>query len=196
MPIRELRAWKEIGISPEERIDRFFNVIDHALEIGIPLDALYRRQHLKNFILYALKQVITAEETHVAKLTLTSSFASSITIGDPSYMTFTLAPKETKSLDVTEVQIRQLTPGLEKLKAAGWLNYSIVTNFPNIKVESPPPPAPSVPVAAPEEVVTKPVAEVTEKPAAEPVEVPAQETTPPVPVAARPLPFDRKNRNR
>ncbi len=143
------------------------------------------------------------------KLTLTSTFASSITIGDPGVLAFNLAPKETKSVEATETQLRQLTPGLDKLKAAGWINYTVVEAtsaapvkiVETVKVETKPiePPAP---VPPPEPVLSEPVPEpVTEKPveAVTPAETPEAEAAPasaPAPSTPRPPTFDRKNRNR
>lgn len=56
MPLTGEYAWKETGISPEERIDRFFNLIDHAVQNGVELKELYRREHLKEFMLFLLKK--------------------------------------------------------------------------------------------------------------------------------------------
>jgi hypothetical protein len=139
------------------------------------------------------------------KLTLTSTFASTIMVGDPGYLTIPLPPKETKAVEVTAVQLRQLTPGLDKLKAAGWLNYVVDAGGPvAVKVEvkpvDPPPPPPSAPpppAPSPEPVVASPV-----EPEPSP-ETPAADSAPEVPPAAPEAPpaakpnfFDKKNRNR
>jgi hypothetical protein len=56
MPLDGIYAWKEEGLSPAARVDRFFNLIDHAVENGVPLRDMYRREHLKEFLLYLLKR--------------------------------------------------------------------------------------------------------------------------------------------
>lgn len=56
MPLNGIYAWKDDSLAPEERVDRFFNLIDHAVENGIPLADLYRREHLKEFLLYLLRR--------------------------------------------------------------------------------------------------------------------------------------------
>jgi hypothetical protein len=228
MPFTGPRAWKEDGIGPEERIDRFFNLIDHAVDGGIALSALYSRQHVKEFLLYTLShsdafyrnQLSTRKKDHsMSKLTLTSAFASTITIGDPGVLAFNLKPKETKSVEVDEAQLRHLTPGLERLKAAKWLNYT-VTDGSSVpaSVETkpaeppapppPPPPEPVVPAADPVEEVSEEAP--VEDPATPPVEVPPEVPVvvePPVvqdvPPATDPAPsapksplLERKNRNR
>lgn len=132
------------------------------------------------------------------KLTLTSTFASTIMVGDPGYLTIPLPPKETKTVDVTAVQLRQLTPGLDKLKAVGWLNYVVDAAGPEaVKVEVKPvdpPPPPPPPAPSPEPVVTPP---------AEPEAVvadaaPSEEAAPEASPAPAPKPgfFDKKNRGR
>lgn len=156
----------------------------------------------------------------MSKLTLTSTFASTITIGDPGVLAFNLKPKETKSVEVDEAQLRFLTPGLERLKTAKWINYTVTDgSSPSVPVETAPvaPPAPPPePVAPPKAPVEEaPVEEVPEEdPPADPVvppvetpaEVPAVTEVPVVqdaPPAADPAPappksplIDRKNRNR
>lgn len=112
------------------------------------------------------------------KLTLISMFPSSIVIGDPGIITYVLAPKETKVVEITDVHLRQLKEQLEKLSAAGWLRcYTeadpvVAPPFSAPVVAAPPivavvPAAPSVPVLAP--VPVEPVA---------PPEPPAPEVTP------------------
>lgn len=162
----------------------------------------------------------------MSKLTLTSTFASSITIGDPGVLAFTLKPKETKSVEVDEAQLRHLTPGLERLKAAKWINYTVV--HPGVVAEAatpttPPPapaqtPAPEVPPPAPKVEVPPPAPKVetpppepdadgadappaTEvPPAADPASTPPATEVPPVADSATTAPksplLDRKNRNR
>lgn len=136
----------------------------------------------------------------MSKLTLTSTFASAVIIGDPGILVFTLPAKETKTIDVNDVQLRQLTPQLEKLKAAKWINYSVAEFT-----------APPAPPATPEPAVVAVVAvesiKSDEKPA-EVTPVPVEETPTPAEVAApaeEPVkeaepaklqPFDRKNKNR
>lgn len=56
MPLNGIYAWKDDSLAPEERVDRFFNLIDHAVENGIPLADMYRREHLKEFLLYLLRR--------------------------------------------------------------------------------------------------------------------------------------------
>jgi hypothetical protein len=223
MPITGDSAWKEKNIGPEERIDRFFNLIDHAVENGIPLGTLYRREHLKEFLLYALrwcdapgkKRVLPIyKEKPMPKLTLTSTFASSVIVGDPGIVTVTLPPKETKSIDVTEVQLRQLMPGLEKLKAVGWINYSVAdTEEPATIIEKNPvkpapsappkvivPPAPApVPAAPPETPAETPVAPATPEIAPEDPTVVVPEPVTKIEEAPAPVkttPFEKRNRNR
>jgi hypothetical protein len=216
MPLTGAFAWKEEGLGPEERIDRFFNLIDHAVEGGVPLSELYSRRHIKEFLLYTLRRhtefcrtrhSTRSEDHHMPKLTLTSTFASSITIGDPGVLAFNLAPKETKTVEATEAQIRQLTPGLEKLKAAGWINY-VVNDGAAAPVEvkpvaPPPPPAPPAPEPVAPAPTPDPVVEPVEAAPAAPAEDPvapaeptAEEAPAPAPSAPKPPTFDRKNRNR
>lgn len=136
------------------------------------------------------------------KLTLTSTFASSIIVGDPSIITITLPPKETKAVDVTDAQLRQLKEGLDKLTNIGWLKYSVADAA--VPVSSPkpvpvvvPPPPPPEPVVVPEPepvVVTPPVEEPAPVPEETPVATPVVEETP-APAAAK-APFFGKNRNR
>jgi len=57
MPLTGEYAWKEENISPEERVDRFCNMIDHAVGNGIPLDDLFHRRHLKEFFAYTLQHL-------------------------------------------------------------------------------------------------------------------------------------------
>jgi hypothetical protein len=143
------------------------------------------------------------------KLTLTSTFASTIMVGDPGYMVIPLPPKETKAVDVTDVQLRQLTPGLEKLKAVGWLNF--VVDAAGVKAPEekkvvakpsappPPPPAPSVIVPPEPEAVVAAPAPVAEAAAdVEPDAAPEAPAAPPeaTPPATKPNFFEKKNRNR
>jgi len=215
MPLTGAYAWKDADLSPEECIDRFFNLIDHAVEGGVPLADLYSREHVKNFLFYVLRR--TAEpcktrtsdyykDLHMPKLNLTSTFVSSVIVGDPGIITVTLPPKETKSVDITEIQLRQLMPQLEKLKAANWLTFSI-----SDAAEPAPAPAPPVvvvaapaPVVVVEEVkveavpVPVPSPEPVPEPAAEPEAVVAapEPVAPaaPAPSAPRPQSYDKKNR--
>jgi hypothetical protein len=219
MPFTGPRAWKEDGIGPEERIDRFFNLIDHAVDGGIALSALYSRQHVKEFLLFTLQHSTRKKDHRMSKLTLTSTFASTITVGDPGVLAFNLKPKETKSVEVDEAQLRHLTPGLERLKAAKWINYTVtdgssvpapVVTKPVEPPAPPPPPAPEpvVPAADPVEEVSEeaPVEDPVTPPADVPPEVPPAVEPPVVqdsPPAADPAPsapksplLDRKNRNR
>lgn len=99
------------------------------------------------------------------QLTVTSTFASSLVVGDPGIITFVLAPKETKVVEMSDSQLRQLAGQLEKLVAAGWLRFTVA--------ERAAPIFNSAPVVAPE-----PVAPVAPQ---EPVEVP-EPVTPPAPV--------------
>lgn len=55
MPFDGQRAWKDPGLSVDERIDRFFNLIDHAVENGVPLKDLYNRKYLREFIHYVME---------------------------------------------------------------------------------------------------------------------------------------------
>lgn len=57
MPLTGEYAWKTVDLSVDERVDRFFNVIDHAVENGVPLEQLYRREHIKMFLNYALQHL-------------------------------------------------------------------------------------------------------------------------------------------
>jgi len=210
MPLTGACAWKEEGLSPEERIDRFFNLIDHAVEGGVELSALYTRKHVKDFLLYTLHHCNSFCKTHpstcpkdlqMPKLTLTSTFASSVVVGDPGILTVTLPPKETRTVDVTDAQISQLTPQLEKLKAAGWLTYNVgavvvapaappVKVAEVVKIEAKPVTPPPPPEPTPEPAVSEPPTEAAEV-AAEPVAPPA-----PPPSAPKPSFFDKKSRNR
>ena len=210
MPLTGACAWKEEGLSPEERIDRFFNLIDHAVEGGVELSALYTRKHVKDFLLYTLHHCNSFCKTHpstcpkdlqMPKLTLTSTFASSVVVGDPGILTVTLPPKETRTVDVTDAQISQLTPQLEKLKAAGWLTYYVgavvvapaappVKVAEVVKIEAkpvtpPPPPEPVVAETPPEVAAVPTVTETTDAP---PPAAP--------PSAPKPSFFGKKDRNR
>jgi len=213
MPLTGACAWKEKDLAPEERIDRFFNLIDHAVEGGVELKALYTRQHVKDFLLYTLHQYEAfcktrsfrcPKDLQMPKLTLTSTFASSVVVGDPGILTVNLPPKETREVEATDVQIAQLLPQLEKLKSAGWLTFSVgavavAPVVPPVKVAEvvkievkpvePPPPEP-----APEPVVVEPPPEAVADPVVpETTEAPPAEATP---AAAKPSFFDKKNRNR
>lgn len=130
------------------------------------------------------------------KLTLTSTFASPLVLGDPGVVTINLNPKETKSVEVNKDHLPLLMPGLEKLKTAGWLTFTIGTEAvaavkvaetaavtPKITAPPPPPPAPEPP-------------EEKEAPAEEPVSPPPAEEAAPAPSAPKAPSFDRKNRNR
>jgi hypothetical protein len=134
MPLNGAYSWKDDDLSPEERIDHFFNLIDHAVENGVPLTELYSREHVKTFLCYVLRRAGESrkrtptyfnEDHHMPRLNLTSTFASAIIVGEPGILVITLPPKENLSVNVTDVQLRQLTAQLEKLKAANWLDYSV-----------------------------------------------------------------------
>ena len=77
MPLDGAYSWKEDGLSTEERIDHFFNLIDHAVENGIPLKDLYSRAHIKVFLCYVLNRSKQTnhlqKDAPMAKLTLTST---------------------------------------------------------------------------------------------------------------------------
>lgn len=141
-------------------------------------------------------------------LLLTSIFPSSITIGDPSVLTFTLAPRENKTLEVTEVQLRQLTPGLEKLKQAGWINYVVAlteskpsasapapTKEATSEEKTPPEPAPVTNSVVEAPVETKSEA-VEEKPTSS-IEPDMKTIVPPLESLSLKHPiFERKNRHK
>jgi hypothetical protein len=126
------------------------------------------------------------------KLTLTSTFASPLVVGDPGAVTINLNPKETKSVEVSKDHLPVLLPGLEKLKTAGWLTFVVgdAVEVPATpKAAAPPPPPPPA---------TEPTPVVEEAPAAS-----AEEAAPvtsneeaPAPSAPKAPFFDRKNRNR
>ena len=125
------------------------------------------------------------------KLTLISSFPSSIVIGDPGIVTYVLAPKETKVVDVTDVHLRQLKEQLEKLSAAGWLRCYTEADPITAPLFAAPPivaPAPVLPATAPVPVVpviaTVPVVPIVPVEPGEPPVVPAPEVTPEPVVAA------------
>jgi len=162
MPITGHCAWKERGLSPSERIDRFFNLIDHAVENGIPLNELYSREHVKTFMLFVLKE----QGVKMISLTLKSNISSPLVIGDPAYFTARIGPKETVILKVPEEKFERLNPVLESLKKNGWLSYEVndatkvvaspaPTPAPKAEVPPPPPPAPAV-EAPPAPVVVTP----------------------------------------
>ena len=142
------------------------------------------------------------KDLHMPKLTLTSTFASSIIVGDPSIITITLPAKETKSVEVTDVQLRRLTEGLDKLTNVGWLKYSVAdaavaVTPPAPVVVPPPPPPPPEPVVVPEPV-PEPVAPPVEEPAPVPEETPVAAPVveeAPAPAATK-APFFGKGRNR
>jgi len=205
MPLDGAYSWKEDGLSTEERIDHFFNLIDHAVENGIPLKDLYSRAHIKVFLCYVLNRSKQTnhfqKDAPMAKLTLTSTFASSIIIGDPGVLTLNLPPKETRTLSVTDVQLRQLTPQLAQLKAAKWIEFSVADDdgvtLVAVEPVAPPPPPPSEPVAPPPAEPVAPVVPASEPVAPTPVqeeEVKVTEEVTAEPTAAKPASFDKKNR--
>jgi len=57
-------------------------------------------------------------------LTITNTCTSTVACGDPEVVTFALAPGETKSAKVTEAQLKQLIPSLDKLVEAKWISCS------------------------------------------------------------------------
>lgn len=134
MPLTGACAWKEVGIGPEERIDRFFNLIDHAVDNGVALDSLYNRKHLKDFLLYTLHQAeefcktstfTLAKDLTMPNITVTSLQESELVVGDPGFYVIKVPPKGTKEVSVTTEQLRLLTPHLDRLKNAKWLIYSV-----------------------------------------------------------------------
>lgn len=172
MPLTGICAWKEIGIGPEERIDRFFNLIDHAVENGVALNALYTRKHVKEFLLYTLHQRDSfcrtttstfSKDRPVFNLLLTSNFESSLVVGDPGQIVVTLPPKGSKTLKMNEVQLNHIKPQLEKLKTKGWLSYTITDHGDAVV---PPPAVVAEVVASPTPVVVPPPAPVVVPPPA------------------------------
>lgn len=208
MPVTGVYSWKEEHLTPEERVDHFFNLIDHAVENGVPLKDLYSREHVKKFLFFLLHRydepcktcsVRQTKGSTMPKLTLTSTFASPLVVGDPGAVTINLNPKETKSVEVSKDQLSLLLPGLEKLKTAGWVTFTVGTEAAAAvkvsetvavtpKITAPPPPPPPPPAPEPSEEKETPV----EEPASPP---PAEEAAP-VPSAPKAPSFDRKNRNR
>lgn len=110
------------------------------------------------------------------KVAITSLIASSLILGRKGGLrnSVQLAPRETKTLDVSDVQLRTLTPELTKLKDAGWVNYAVTDGAaaPAPVVAVVPPPAPVVVVAPPVVEIAPPpaVVEVAPPPAVEAVE--------------------------
>lgn len=206
MPLDGAYSWKEDGLSPEERIDHFFNLIDHAVENGIPLKDLYSRAHLKVFLCYVLNRSKPTsnfpKDAPMAKLTLTSTFASSIIIGDPGVLTVNLPPKETITLNVTDVQLRQLSAQLTQLKTSKWIEFSVSdddgTSAPApVEPVAPPPPAPPAPTpeSVPDSVPEPGAPEVPVAPTpVQEEEVKVIEDVTVEPAAAKPGSFDKKNR--
>lgn len=119
MPIDGQSAWREAGLSAEQRVDRFFNLIEHAVENGVPLSQLFSREHVKRFMLFVLK------ESGMRSITVTSKKASVIVLGDAAYYTTKIPPAATVTLSVREDALNRLQENLEKLKALGWLDYSV-----------------------------------------------------------------------
>lgn len=119
MPIDGQSAWREAGLSAEQRVDRFFNLIEHAVENGVPLSQLFSREHVKKFILFVLK------ESQMRAITVTSKKASVIVLGDSAYFTAKVPPATTVTLSVREDAVTRLLENLEKLKSLGWLDYSV-----------------------------------------------------------------------
>jgi len=211
MPLTGVYGWKDDDLSAEERIDHFFNLIDHAVEGGVPLKDLYTREHVKDFMCYVLRRSAEScknqrfdysKDLHMPKLKLTSTFASSVIVGDPGILIVTLPPKETRSIDVTDVQLRQLMPQLEKLKAANWLNYSVSDQADTaVKIVAAPEP---VKVVEEVKVETKPAPSAPPPPAPSPEPVVAESSAPepeadlavpaPAPSAPKPQSYDKKNR--
>lgn len=163
MSLTGVRAWKEVGLGPEERIDRFFNLIDHAVDNGISLDSLYNRKHLKDFLLYTLhhssefnksSSSTPTKDQKMPNLTLTNNQGSLLVVGDPGFCVVEIQPKATKNVTVTEEQLRLLTPHLDRLKDATWLTYAV--DAAPVPVETKPvePPPVTTPIAPP--VVTEP----------------------------------------
>ena len=64
MPLDGTCAWKAPQLSVDERIDRFFNLIDHAVENGVPLKELYDRKCLKELIHFILENPNAKGSTH------------------------------------------------------------------------------------------------------------------------------------
>jgi len=118
------------------------------------------------------------------KLTLTSTFASSIIVGDPGVLVINLPAKATRTVDINDVQLRQLTAQLEKLKAAKWLDYTVTlsTELPAIAAPIKAPPA--APAKKEATRPTPPPVKVTPAPVAEPVAVVAPVVAEPVAVVA------------
>lgn len=183
MPIDGQSAWKEPGLSPEQRIDRFFNLIEHAVDNGIPLETLFSREHLKKFILFVLGE-------SMATLTVTSRVMSPLVLGDPEYFTGRVGPKETKVFTLSEEKLSRLTPLLATLERSGWVSYTVAPLTPekpaSVKTEVVPPPA----VKA-EEVVTAPPPPAAIKEEVEPATDVKEETA----EEKKPSFFERKKRS-
>lgn len=200
MPLTGACAWKERGLAPEERIDRFFNLIDHAVEGGVALKDLYTRKHVKDFLLYTLHQCdafcktpssLCPKDHQMSKLTLTSTYISTVVVGDPGILTVTLGPKASKTVEVTDVQLGQLTPQLEKLKTAGWITFSV--DGAPVAAE----PVKAAPVPAPEPIAPPPPAPDPENAPSEQSEAPPSEPPPAesdaTPAKSAPF-FEKKSR--
>ena len=162
MPLTGAYAWKTPNLSNQECIDHFFNLIDHAVEHGTPLAALYHRKHVETFFLYLCSQCPhhpnKGQLPVMPQLTITSKFASSLVIGEPGVLTIpfplTLLPKETTRLEITAAQLRHVLPSLEKIKNVGWIEYAVDTEEAVAPVPIPAPiPAP-VPVEVPAPIPT------------------------------------------
>lgn len=134
MPVSGACAWKEAGISPEERVDRFFNLIDHAVDGGISLDSLYSRKHFKEFILYTLHHSSDfcrpsssplAKDQKMPNLTVTNTHGSTVVVGDPGIFVVNVEPKQVKTVPINPEQLRLTAPALMRLAAAGWIKFSV-----------------------------------------------------------------------
>lgn len=119
MPIDGQSAWREPGLSASQRVDRFFNLIEHAVENGVPLEQLFSREHVKKFILFTLK------ESGMASVTIISKKSSVLVIGDPAYFTAKLDPTSTNTFELPDYKFSPLKENLDKLAAIGWLEYSV-----------------------------------------------------------------------
>ncbi len=181
MPLTGMYAWKEGHLTPIEQVDRFFNLLEHALDGGISIEELYSREYFKAFLHFVLLR-----SNAMAKLHVTNIFRSTVVLGDPGVLAVTLKPKEQRTLVVTEAQKRRLIPDLERLQKANWVTYSWIEEgvAPVAAKPAAPPPAPPAPPAPPPAPVV--AAPPPPPPAPEPVQEPVPEPTP-EPAAAAPV---------
>jgi len=129
----------------------------------------------------------------MSNLTVNNIGISTLTVGDPGSISLVIPPKESRTVTVNEAQLLHITPGLERVRAAGWATYSVeIAGAPSVSLTpvvitpaviippAPPEPVTVVPTAVEEPIPAPTVEKVAEPapvaPAPEPEKVPAVTT--------------------